>query len=489
MTETHCPSCGYRIATPAVPARCPRCGDPLTAPDADTVTHVPQPEAALPPTVSPGDATAAREPGPAAPSSRFPSVPGYELLEVIGRGGMGVVYKARQLSPRRIVALKMIPGGRAERFSTEVAAVARLQHPNVVHIHEVGAVAGRPFFSMEYVPGGTLATHMRGKPLPPRAAAELVAQLARGVQHAHERGVVHRDLKPANILLGAELGARSAELKAGEENGGDSFDSAFRVPRSALLPKIADFGLAKYLDGSADGSGPQTQSGAILGTPNYMAPEQARGKTRDVGPGADVYALGAILYECLTGRPPFREESPVDTLMKVVSDDPKPPRKICRAVPRDLEVICMKCLRKNPRERYTAGELADDLERFLDGQPILARPRTAREQLAGWARRRRGFLLVAAGAALVAVVALAFADRSPRRPAFPAPGLVPRSPGRVRLRHRARRRSVAEPGGPGTVRPPEPRPGRDARFARQGDRTPDVDPPEQHRAGHVRVTR
>src|SRR6266545_693953 len=259
-----CPSCGHRIdpaaLTPGGPTHCPRCGDPLASPDGGTITLAPQPEAAPGSTVEAGLLTAAPDSTPPAPPARLPSVPGYELLGVIGRGGMGVVYKARQLSPRRVVALKMIlGGGSAERFRTEVAAVARLQHPNVVQIHEVGEAGGRPYFSMEYVPDGSLARRLAGGPLSARDAAQLVAQLARAVQHAHDRGIIHRDLKPANILL--------APAEPGQPGGGGGFDSS-------LHPKIADFGLAKYLEGSAAG-GPQTQSGAILGTPNYMAPEQA----------------------------------------------------------------------------------------------------------------------------------------------------------------------------------------------------------------------
>ncbi|MCI0705109.1 MAG: protein kinase [Planctomycetia bacterium] len=431
---SQCPSCGYRIPAAVLAgggsAHCPRCGDPLATQHAATVSVEAQPEVAPGSTLAPGSLTAAHDSSRPVPSAKLPSIPGYELLEVIGRGGMGIVYKARQLSPRRIVALKMIlsGGGRADRFRSEVAAVARLQHPNVVQIHEVGEIDGRSYFSMEYVPGGSLAKHLRDGQLPTRDAAQIVMTLARAVQHAHDRGIVHRDLKPANILLSSECGIRNAESKTAETPTADSStpSSEFRIPNwknSALQLKIADFGLAKHLEGSTDSGGPQTQSGAILGTPNYMAPEQAKGKTKTIGPAVDVWALGAILYECLTGRPPFREESQLDTLMKVISEDAPPPRQLRSAVPRDLEVICLKCLRKEPKERYaTASALGDDLERFLDGRPIAARARTTRERVTGWARRRREYLALVAGAALVIGVALAVFSLWPRnRPAPPEP--------------------------------------------------------------------
>jgi hypothetical protein len=267
----------------------------------------------------------------------------------------------------------------------------------VVRIHEVGEHDGRPYFSMEYVAGGTLADRLRDAPLAPADAADLVAKLARAVQHAHDRGIVHRDLKPANVLLAADevVGPAAAGTKPGAAD---------------CTPKIADFGLAKHLEGSGDGPG--TRSGAILGTPSYMAPEQALGKGKEVGPAADVYALGAILYECLTGRPPFREGSHVDTLVKVVSEDPVPPRQLRPKLPRDLETICQTCLRKEPGKRYaTAGGLADDLDRFAAGLPIAARPRTVRERVGGWARRRREYLFLAAGVLLAAGIALPFVSR------------------------------------------------------------------------------
>lgn len=293
-------------------------------------------------------------PTPAAP-------PGYELLEEIGRGGMGVVYKARQLSLDRIVALKMILAGEfsatfhRERFRTEAETVARLQHANILQIHDVGEHNDLPFCALEFMAGGTLATKLSGKPLQAEKAASLVMTLSRAVQVAHEKSIIHRDLKPANILLGEK----------GEV-------------------KIADFGLAKCLDANDS----NTRTGDILGTPSYMAPEQASGKISEIGVAADVYALGAILYETLTGRPPFRAASAIDTIMQVANNDPAPPSQLQPNVPRDLETICLKCLHKSPGHRYeSAAALADDLQRYLAGEPIVARPVGAIERTLKYARR------------------------------------------------------------------------------------------------------
>jgi serine/threonine-protein kinase len=288
-------------------------------------------------------------------------VAGYKILRVLGQGGMGVVYKARQRGLKRIVALKMIsaPGhhGRADlaRFRSEAVAVADLQHPSIVQIYEVGEDSGSPFFSLEYVSGGSLARKISGTPQPPRDAAQLVHALADGMEYAHQRGIIHRDLKPANILL----------TKAGE-------------------PKISDFGLVKRLE---DDSG-QTQSGSILGSPSYTSPEQAEGKNKEIGPGSDVYALGGILYEMMTGRPPFRAASVLDTLQQVRTQDPIAPSQFQPKVPRDLETICLKCLQKDPTKRYTsAALLGEDLRRFLAGESILARPVTRPELVWRWCRR------------------------------------------------------------------------------------------------------
>jgi serine/threonine-protein kinase len=302
------------------------------------------------------------------------SVPGYEILGELGRGGMGVVYQARQVKLNRLVALKMIlAGGHAgaeelARFTTEAQAIARLQHPHIVQIHEVGEHHGRPFFSLEFCPGGSLEKKLAGTPLPPTEAAGLVEKLARAMHAAHQKGVVHRDLKPANVLL-AEGGT----------------------------PKVTDFGLAKQLDEAG-----QTASGAVMGTPSYMAPEQARGMTSLFGPATDVYALGAVLYECLTGRPPFKAATVMDTLRQVLEDEPVPPGRLSAKVPRDLETICLKCLEKVPARRYgSALELAEELGRFLKGEPIRARPVCRRERLWKWVRRHP------AAAALITVSALA----------------------------------------------------------------------------------
>jgi hypothetical protein len=321
-------------------------------------------------------------PSPEGGTPARPAVPGYEVLGVLGQGGMGVVYQARHIALHRVVALKMILRGdhegpeQRQRFRTEAEAVARLQHPNVVQIHEVGEHDGLPFFSLEFCPGGNLERKLGGTPLPPREAARLVQALARAMQAAHERGIVHRDLKPANVLLAAD-GA----------------------------PKVTDFGLAKKLDDVG-----QTQPGTIVGTPSYMAPEQAGGRTQEVGPAADVYALGAILYECLTGRPPFKGATGLDTVLQVLSDDPVPPRQLQPTVPRDLETVCLKCLHKEPVRRYgTARELAEELARFEAGRPVRARPVGRLGRGWRWCRRNPAVagLLAAVAAALLGGTAAA----------------------------------------------------------------------------------
>jgi eukaryotic-like serine/threonine-protein kinase len=285
----------------------------------------------------------------------------YELLEEVARGGMGVVYRARQVSLNRVVAVKMIlAGGHAggadlERFFSEAKAVAQLQHANLVQLYETGVYDGLPYLTLEYVPGGSLADKLKGTPLPPREAARLVEQAARGVQHAHEKGIVHRDLKPANVLLGADGTA-----------------------------KVTDFGLARRVDGSEQ----LTATGAVLGTPPYMAPEQASGESNKVGPAADVYGLGAVLYECLTGRPPFQAPTPLETLMQVMKVEPVSPSQLQPQVPRDLETICLKCLQKEPGKRYaSAAGLAEDLRRYQAGEPIVARPVGRVERMRKWCRR------------------------------------------------------------------------------------------------------
>jgi serine/threonine-protein kinase len=268
---------------------------------------------------------------------------------------MGVVYRARQVVLNRVVALKMIPfrldliGEKREevlaRFRREAESIAQLQHPNVVQVFEVGTHSGGPFLALEYLPGGSLDRRLGGKPQPPADAAQLVYTLARAVHSAHAAGIVHRDLKPANVLMTADG-----------------------------TPKIADFGLARSFGPESIGAQHLTTDGALVGTPAYMAPEQARGKTAEVGPGSDVWALGAILYEMLTGKPPFLGATSMDTLMLVLTNEPAPPRLLQPKVPRDLETICLKCLQKEPSRRYaTALALADDLERFIAGKPVAAR--------------------------------------------------------------------------------------------------------------------
>jgi serine/threonine protein kinase len=272
----------------------------------------------------------------------------YELLAEIARGGMGVVYKARQKGLNRIVALKMILAGRLageddlQRFRVEAEAAARLRHPNIVAVHEVGEVAGQLFFSMDFIEGRSLAERLSEGPVPGRTAAGYVEQLARAIHYAHREGILHRDLKPSNIML-------------------DRDDH----------PYITDFGLAKRLDA---GDSALTQTGAVLGTPSYMAPEQAAGKSKELGPTCDVYGLGAVLYELLTSRPPFRSDTPLETLLDVQDREPVPPRLLNPRVEHDLETICLKCLEKDPARRYASGdELAADLKRYLDGESIMAR--------------------------------------------------------------------------------------------------------------------
>ena len=371
MSAFTCPGCGKSFSTEA--DCCPFCGHEVG--DADrTEPHVTSAESATIPPSAPGEDGG----GPAAGRT---SVPGYEVIAELGRGGMGVVYKARQVGLNRLCALKMIlAGGHAgsderRRFHAEALAAARLQNTHIVQVYEVGASEGKSFFAMEYCPGGSLADRLDGPPMHPREAAQIVHTLARAVHAAHAAGIVHRDLKPANVLLDAD----------GE-------------------PKITDFGLAKFLDA---GQG-QTQTGAVLGTPGYMAPEQAGGKAKAVGPPADVYALGAILYALLTGRPPFQAATPLDTLLQVVSDDPVPPSRLRVKTPRDLETICLKCLQKDPRQRYaTADALAEDLRRFLDHEPIQARPGSVVGRFGKWVQRRpAAAALIGLGVLGVAVLVL-----------------------------------------------------------------------------------
>src|SRR5271166_2074007 len=325
--------------------------DPETPPRADAIVAVPHPAELL-------------------------QVPGYRVEALLGRGGMGVVYRAWHLRLNRAVALKMMLAGpcarpeELERFLRESQAVAGLGHPNIVQVYDMGDVEGRPYFTMELVEGGNLADQIRGVPQPAHQAAVRVATLAEAIHAAHQSGILHRDLKPGNILL--------------TEDG---------------TPKVTDFGLARRLQGE----GGLTLSGVPMGTPSYMAPEQARGDNGAVGPATDVYALGAILYELLTGRPPFRAESATATLQQVVADEPVPPARLNPRVPRDLQTICLKCLSKEPHKRYASAQaLAEDLRRFERGEPITARPVGPLERGVRWVHRRPALAAALAAGVLLA---------------------------------------------------------------------------------------
>jgi eukaryotic-like serine/threonine-protein kinase len=330
------------------------------------------------------------------------AVPGYEIIGELGRGGMGVVYKARQVKLNRIVALKMVLSAQhadpreLSRFLGEAQTVAAIRHPHVIQVFDSGEFQGRPYMAMECLEGGSLVARLRnGGKMDPRAAAELVMKIARGVQAAHDRGIVHRDLKPHNVLLDAAPPGSP--------------------PGAWGEPKVTDFGLAKR-----GGASELTQTGAVMGTPAYMAPEQARGETKNVGPPADIYGLGIILYECLTGTVPFTGEDAWSVIRQVVSVEPEPVTRRVTGVPRDLDLICRKCLAKEPADRYdSATALADDLQRFLSGEAIRG-PRTdawyaARKTIRRWWRP------VAVVVLLVALVVIAWLLPSPlEKPTAPA---------------------------------------------------------------------
>ncbi len=317
----------------------------------------------------------------------FPSIPGYEILDELGHGGMGVVYLAEHIALKRRVALKMILTGanarvqELKRFRAEAEAAAKLQHGNIVQIHEVGEHEGKPYLNLEYIDGGSLDGRLGGGVMSPRQAAEMIETLARAMHYAHTQGIVHRDLKPANVLL----------TKAG-------------------TAKITDFGLAKTLDADS-----HTVTGVVMGTPSYMPPEQAEGKNKDIGPSADIYSLGAILYECITGQPPFRGATATDTVLMVLKQEPVPPSRLAARLPRDLETICLKCLQKEPGKRYGSSlDLAGDLARFLSDVPILARPISRLERCWRWSRRNP----LVAGLAATAVMLLLLATVSATIAAF-----------------------------------------------------------------------
>ena len=319
-----CPRCGGELEPGSAEGLCPRCllQDAFeAAPEAERLVSVPEP----------------------APGTRVRYFGDYELLRELGHGGMGVVYQARQVSLNRLVAVKLIQGGEfaspqfIQRFRTEAEAAARLQHPNIVAIHEVGEHHGQHYFSMDYVEGPTLEEQVRKGPLPPQRAAALVRTIAEAIHYAHGQGILHRDLKPSNVLV-------------------DHLDQ----------PRITDFGLAKVLTGDSE----LTLTGQPLGSPGYMAPEQASGKPGEVGPHSDVYALGAVLYHLLTGRAPFHAETLTEVLRQVRETEPVRPGVLNPSVPRDLETICLKCLEKEPHRRYqTAQDLAEELGRFAAGRP------------------------------------------------------------------------------------------------------------------------
>jgi WD40 repeat protein/serine/threonine protein kinase len=400
-----------------------------------------------------GDAVARMMSGTGLGPSAYSSPPGFEILEELGRGGMGIVYRAWQISLKRLVALKVIQFGDLSgmhgrsRFRTEAEAIGRLQHANIVQVYEIGEHSGLPYLVLEHADGGSLANQLDGTPLPAREAAALVETLARAIQHAHERGVIHRDLKPSNVLLctGQPPSSAAGELRGADSHslsGGQVADIPSRAGGSSTLhhseavgphavgprhsyprarlslgdctPKITDFGLAKIM---AESQGGQTPSGDLLGTPSYMAPEQVgspffpgAGTSGSPGPAADIYSLGATLYELLTGRPPFKAETPVQTLHQVVSQEPITPSRFQPRLARDIETICLKCLSKEPRRRFaSAGELADDLRRFQDGASIRARRASAAERAWRWCGHNRslGAAAALAAAAILATVTLA----------------------------------------------------------------------------------
>ncbi len=323
-----------------------------------------------------------------------PTVPGYHINGELGRGGMGVVYHARNVRLNRPCALKMILAGahasaaEVTRFVTEAKAIARLQHPSIVQIRHIGDAEGLPFLELEYVAGGSLDQQLDGTPWSPARAARLAEQVALGIAEAHRQAIVHRDLKPSNVLLAADG-----------------------------TPKVGDFGLAKMLDSQAG----LTRSESVMGSPSYMAPEQAQGRAKEAGPAADVYSLGAVLYELLTGRPPFRGTTALETIDQVKITEPVPPSRLVPGVPRDIETVCLKCLQKEPGKRYiSASSLAEDLRRFLDGRPILARRIGSAERAWRWCRRNRVVAgLTGMTAAMILVIAvgssiLAFTFRAQR---------------------------------------------------------------------------
>ncbi|GBD35962.1 Serine/threonine-protein kinase PrkC [bacterium HR36] len=342
----------------APPASAPVKPAPISSGDAVTVQYA-----------EPAQGTAATAP------RRFGR---YELLEEIGRGGMGVVYRARHVELNRVVAVKMILSGyladreQIRRFQQEARTAAQIRHANIVSVFDYGETDGHHYFAMDYVAGQSLQQVLQRGPLAVDVAARLVATIAHAVAHLHQHGIVHRDLKPSNVLL--------------DEHG---------------QPYVSDFGLAKWLQENEV----RTVSGTVLGTPSYMAPEQAQGQTAQISPRTDVYSLGAILYALLTGRPPFAGDNPLDVILQVLESEPPNPRQLRPEIPRDLEWICLKCLEKDPQQRYaTAAELAADLERFLQGETPAVAPYSGWQRLRRWFRREPAFGLHLLGLALVTLI-------------------------------------------------------------------------------------
>lgn len=372
-----CPRCGAAIAHGSLQGLCPSClaliafsGAPESKPTVVVSFDVDD------------TAPAARVAAKPLLSSAISYFGDYELLEEIARGGMGVVYRARQSSLNRIVAVKMILTNRLasemeiRRFYSEAEAAANLQHPNIVAIHEIGEHEGQHYFSMDFVGGENLAAMTRRGPLPAIRAAELARTIAEAIQFAHQRGILHRDLKPQNVLIDSQG-----------------------------VPRITDFGIAKRVDQDST----LTSEGAVMGTPSYMSPEQAAGRRDLQGPASDVYSLGAILYELLTGQPPFRGKTPIETIQHVIENAPPAPSKLNPKVPVDLETICLKCLEKKTDRRYSsAGILADELGRFLNHEPILARPVSAFRKAGAWFQRHPWVISAALSLLVLSLAGLSF---------------------------------------------------------------------------------
>ena len=395
-TVVHCPHCGEQSVVEPFGGKTPASSPPERPAPAPPSTDVPatyraweSPDRGRERPFAPTTGPKVSPPRPLLPATPrttpsgsqaagLPIVAGYALLSELGRGGMGVVYKAKHERLKRLVALKMVSMSPRDdpqelaRFQAEAEAVARLHHPNIVQIYEVGEQEGSPYLALEFVTGGTLRSRLDGRPQPIRAAVQLLQQIARAVHAAHQRGIVHRDLKPANILLQPTPAADNRHWASA---------GAIEADQEYGVPKVADFGVAKWID-DLDAPGIH---GDLVGTPRYMAPEQAKEPGEEIGPAADIYSLGVILYEMLTGRPPFVSSSVAAVLSQVLSDPPVPPRQLRRELPRDLEAVCQRCLEKDPRRRYpTALALADDLGSFLDGEPVLTRQPGPVERMWNW---------------------------------------------------------------------------------------------------------